>query len=105
MEWIENKQLPLIKGHLHSARDLIIRKAILELMCAFNCSIDYLKEEEHELVVKRLSEHLADDLLVVDEHGITVKPEGQAFIRTICMALDEFVWTKNSGEKMFSQSV
>ena len=34
-----------------------------------------------------------------------VKPEGQAFIRTICMALDEFVWTKNSGEKMFSQSV
>ena len=74
-------------------------------MCAFNCSIDYLKEEEHELVVKRLSEHLADDLLVVDEHGITVKPEGQAFIRTICMALDEFVWTKNSSEKMFSQSV
>jgi len=105
IEWIEKKQLPLVKGHLHSERDLIIRKAILNLMCAFTCSIDYLKEEEREIVVKRLSEHLADNLLIIDENGITVKPEGQAFIRTICMALDEFVWAKNSVEKMFSQSV
>jgi oxygen-independent coproporphyrinogen-3 oxidase len=105
MEWIENEQFPLVKGHLHSERDLIIRKAILDLMCAFTCSIDYLKEEERELVTKRLSEHLVDNLLVIDDDGITVKPEGQAFIRTICMALDEFVWAKKSGEKMFSQSV
>ncbi len=105
LEWIENKKLPLVKGHLHTERDLIIRRAILDLMCAFNCNIDYLASEERELVVGRLSEHLADNLLTIDKDGIHVKPEGQAFIRTICMALDEFVWNENSGKQMFSKSV
>lgn len=105
LEWIEKGELPLVKGHLHTERDLIIRKAILDLMCSFNCKIDYLNDSERELVVKRLSEHLADGLLSVNEDGIRVKPEGQAFIRTICMALDEFVWNKTSNDKMFSQSV
>ena len=106
LEWIENKKLPLVKGHLHSERDLTIRKAILDLMCAFNCSLDFLADDEKERVVTRLSEHLADNLLTIDEGGIKVKPEGQAFIRTICMALDEFVWNKEStGQQMFSKSV
>lgn len=105
LEWIDNGELPLVKGHLHTERDITIRKAILELMCNFSCTITYLTEEERKLVIQRLSEHLADDLLEVDDNGIHVKPEGQAFIRTICMALDEFVWTNRSGEKMFSQSV
>ena len=105
LERIEAGEIPLFKGHLHSERDLTIRRAILDLMCGFSCSIDYLKTKERELVVNRLSEHLADNLLSIDKEGIKVKPEGQAFIRTICMALDEFVWGKNTGEKMFSQSV
>jgi oxygen-independent coproporphyrinogen-3 oxidase len=105
LEWIENKKLPLVKGHLHTERDLIIRRAILDLMCAFNCNIDYLDSKERELVVGRLSEHLADNLLTIDKDGIHVKPEGQAFIRTICMALDEFIWNEDSGKQMFSKSV
>ncbi len=105
LEWIEKKQLPLVKGHLHSERDLIIRRAILDLMCAFNCKLDYLLEEERDLVVNRLSEHVADNLLIIDKDGIKVKPEGQAFIRTICMALDEYVWNKDSSQQMFSKSV
>ena len=105
MEWIENSELPLVKGHLHTERELTIRKAILDLMCKFNCKLDFLKTAEQELVVNRLAEHLADNLLTIDENGITVKPEGQPFIRTICMALDDFVWNKNSDGKMFSQSV
>ncbi len=105
LEWIENKQLPLVKGHLHSERDLTIRRAILDLMCTFNCKLDYLLQAERDLVISRLSEHLADNLLVIDQEGIKVKPEGQAFIRTICMALDEYVWDKNSSQQMFSKSV
>ncbi len=103
--WIENKKLPLVKGHLHTERDLVIRRAILDLMCAFNCKLDFLAKSEIELVVSRLSEHVADNLLTIDEDGIKVKPEGQAFIRTICMALDEFVWNEDSGKQMFSKSV
>ena len=105
LEWIENNQLPLVKGHLHTERELTIRKAILDLMCTFNCRLDFLKNNEQQLVVNRLTEHLADNLLTVDENGINVKPEGQPFIRTICMALDDFVWNNDSKTKMFSQSV
>lgn len=106
LEWIENNHIPLVKGHLHSQRDLTVRKAILELMCAFNCSIDFLSPKEKEVVVNRLSEHVTDNLLTIDAEGIHVKPQGHAFIRTVCMALDEFVWTNNSPQKqMFSKSV
>lgn len=105
LEWIGNKKLPLVKGHLHSERDLTIRKAILNLMCTFNCRLDFLADDEKERVVNRLSEHLADGLLTIDNQGIKVKPEGRTFIRTICMALDEFVWTKDSEQQMFSKSV
>lgn len=105
LEWIENNQLPLVKGHLHTTRELTIRKAILDLMCTFNCKLDFLKSSERQLVVNRLTEHLADNLLTVDENGINVKPDGQPFIRTICMALDDFVWNNGSKTKMFSQSV
>ncbi|MCF8277646.1 MAG: oxygen-independent coproporphyrinogen III oxidase [Flavobacteriales bacterium] len=105
LEWISNKQLPLVKGHLHTEKDLIIRKTILDLMCTFNCSIDYLPKGERESVVNRLSEHLADNLLTITNDGIHVNDEGRAFIRTICMALDEYVWTKDSSQQMFSKSV
>jgi oxygen-independent coproporphyrinogen-3 oxidase len=106
LEWIENGELPLVKGHLHSERDLDIRRTILDLMCHFNCNLSYLKDDtELNTIVSRLSEHLADDLLRIDQDGISVKPEGKTFIRTICMALDEFVWSKEPSKQMFSQSV
>lgn len=106
LEWIEKGELPLVKGHLHSERDLEIRKTILDLMCHFSCQLNYLRNrEELETIVSRLSEHLSDDLLEIGDEGISVKPEGRAFIRTICMALDEFVWSKEPGKQMFSRSV
>ncbi len=106
LQRIENGELPLIKGHLHSDRDLDVRKTILELMCTFNCKLDYLKnKEEVKAVVDRLAEHLSDDLLEITGNGIVVKPEGRTFIRTICMALDEFVWSQDPNQQMFSQSV
>ena len=106
LEWIEKGELPLIKGHLHSKRDLEIRKTILDLMCHFSCKLNYIDDRaELEAISNRLSEHLSDDLLEIKENGISVKPEGRAFIRTICMALDEFVWNKEPGKQMFSQSV
>jgi oxygen-independent coproporphyrinogen-3 oxidase len=106
LERIEKGELPLVKGHLHSERDLEIRKTILDLMCHFSCELNYLSNrDELQTIVSRLSEHLSDDLLEIGENGISVKPEGRAFIRTICMALDEFVWSKEPGKQMFSQSV
>lgn len=106
LERIEKGELPLVKGHLHTQRDLEIRKTILDLMCTFSCKLNYLNEKgEFERIASRLSEHLSDDLLVIEENGISVKPQGRAFIRTICMALDEFVWNKDSSQQMFSKSV
>lgn len=105
LEWIQSRQLPLVKGHIHSEKDLAIRRTILDLMCSFNGNIDYLQVDERELVVSRLSEHLADELLTVTEDGIQVNESGRAFIRTICMALDEYVWNGASSDKMFSKGV
>lgn len=106
LEKIEEGEIPLVKGHLHSERDLAIRRAILDLMCGFECDLNMIdSKEEFDVVTKRLSEHIADDLLSISEEGISVKPHGRAFIRTICMALDDFVWSETSEKQMFSKSV
>lgn len=105
LEWIGNKQLPLVKGHLHSEKDLTIRRTILDLMCTFHGNIAFLNAEERKMVAGRLAEHLADELLTITEDGIHVNEVGKPFIRTICMALDEYVWNRDSGQQMFSKSV
>lgn len=106
LERVKAGEIPLVKGHLHTERDLVIRRAILDLMCGFHCELEMLKDlREREIVIGRLSEHLADDLLTVTEDGINVKPQGRAFIRTIAMALDDFVWDGTSPAQMFSKSV
>jgi oxygen-independent coproporphyrinogen-3 oxidase len=105
LDWIGNKQIPLVKGHLHTEKDLTIRRTILDLMCSFNGSIAFLPIEERQLVADRLSEHLADELLTITEDGIQVNEIGKPFIRTICMALDEYVWRNGPSDRMFSKSV
>lgn len=104
--YISNGELPLVKGHILTEEDLGIRKCILDLMCRFNCKLDLanrpnLDKKLHE----RLTELIADDLLELDDDGIQVKPEGRAFVRNICLTLDERYWNNKPHTQVFSKGV
>ncbi|MDI1254950.1 MAG: oxygen-independent coproporphyrinogen III oxidase [Flavobacterium sp.] len=104
LEW---NKLPIIKGHLLTPEDLIIRKHILNLMCRFQTSWsgNDLYFEELPQVLEELREMKKDGLVNIKTDRLTVTDAGKPFIRNICMAFD-LRMAKNQPEKrIFSLTV
>jgi len=102
-------KLPLMKGHIHTKLDLILRKHILDIMCKsqtnWNRSIfrnfDYIgKKIETELLPLK-----KDGLINVSERNIKVTEMGHAFLRNICMAFDERLHSNTPTKKLFSRAI
>lgn len=104
LEW---NKLPVVKGHLLTREDLIIRKHILNLMCQFETSWsdvdDYL--DEIPQIVAQLHEMEKDGLLIILPSGIRVTEEGKPFVRNICMAFDVRLKRKLPATSLFSMTV
>lgn len=104
LEW---GQLPIFKGHLLSAEDLVIRGHILNLMCRFETS---WADDAHQLdelpeIIARLDEMKNDGLVTVQTDGIKVTASGKAFIRNICMAFDLRLKRQAPDTQLFSMTV
>lgn len=98
---------PIMKGHLLTAEDQIIRGHILNLMCRhetiwndpdFQCAALYKGMERMEELEK-------DGLIERYPFHLKVTEKGKPFIRNICLALDAHYWRKKPEEKIFSQTV
>ncbi|RMF26761.1 MAG: coproporphyrinogen dehydrogenase, partial [Bacteroidetes bacterium] len=100
-------ELPLVKGHLLSPEEQIIRRHILNLMCLFHTSWQdpSLRPPNLERVLQRLEEPARDGLLLLEENGLRITPEGRPFVRNICLAFDFHFWEKRPQEQLFSKVV
>ncbi|WP_424964347.1 oxygen-independent coproporphyrinogen III oxidase [Ekhidna sp.] len=89
-ERLDKGELPIIKGHIHTKQDLFFRKHILNLMCDFKTTWHEYEFMEHcvALNYKLLDQLQEEGLIVYDETGMKVLPQGQEVIRVICTALD-----------------
>jgi len=99
---IAQGELPISNGHILTSEDLRIRQTILDLMCRFECIIDV---PNGSALYDRLAALRADGLLVLTSTGIVVMQQGRAFIRNICMALDERYWKDRPVGQVFSKGV
>ena len=104
---VENKIIPIYKGHLLSIEDEIIRRHILNLMCRFRTSWDndatYFPEIDS--VLESLKEMEADKLVEIMPNEIKVTAAGRPFIRSICMAFDLLLHRKAPKTRLFSMTV
>lgn len=104
LEW---DKLPVVKGHILTQEDLIIRKHILNLMCKFETTwseeSDYFKEIPEILV--QLKEMENDGLLTIENEKINVTEAGKAFVRNICMAFDLHLKRKAPETSLFSMTI
>jgi len=48
---------------------------------------------------------IEDGLISLKENLLNVNPKGKPFLRNICMALDDRLWTKEPKSQMFSYSI
>ena len=106
-ELVGNGVIPVFRGHILTDEDTIIRKHILNLMCRFKT--EWQQEDaafiDKQAIQERLQEMQNDGLLIMDDKGIQVTPEGQPFIRNISMALDLKLQRKKPETKLFSMTI
>jgi len=106
-ELLSKDIIPVFKGHILNAEDLVIRKHILNLMCNFETSwkeANLSFEELPEILIK-LKEFELDGLLQFRTNQVIVTEKGKPFIRNICMAFDLLLQRKKPETQLFSMTI
>lgn len=105
-EMLNANQLPVVKGHLLTSEDLIIRKHILNIMCHFETNWDNeLYFDEIEMIKKDLNEMIADELMTINGTTLQVLEKGKPFVRNICMAFDLRLKRNVPDKQLFSMTI
>lgn len=106
LECIKNGVIPVVKGHILTKEDLIIRKAILNIICQFTTDLSpvYTLIDKLDLQI-RLEEFLSDELIYIKEDILVVTDAGKTFVRNICMAFDTYLLNKQPETQLFSMTI
>ncbi len=104
---VQEKKIPIMRGHLLNEEDLILRQHILNLMTKMKTDWSQPKDQTAILdqVASKLSEMQKDGLVKLSSTSCEVTEEGRAFLRNICMAFDARLIRKAPETKLFSQTV
>jgi len=91
-------KLPILRGLVLNDDDKLRREIITQLICHYRLDIAAVEEsygirfqEYFADSLPALQQMQLDDLLVLDEHQIQVKPKGCLLIRNICMTFDRYL--------------
>jgi oxygen-independent coproporphyrinogen-3 oxidase len=104
---LDDDTFPVIKGHILTADDRIIREHILDIMCQGQTSWNFRAAYSPVLAdgLERLQPLADDGLIELNSTGLKVTLAGQRFLRNICMALDHRLWVKQPATQLFSMVV
>jgi oxygen-independent coproporphyrinogen III oxidase len=99
--------LPILKGHLLTGEDLVLKAAILAIACrgslTWNRELVKLLDES---AWERLRQMETEGLLALSPLGLQVSETGTAFIRNICMVFDQKLNGQTTlGNPIFSKAV
>lgn len=103
-----NKGKPaIVRGHLLTTEDLIIRQHILNIMCHFETSWqkNHLKFDDLNNTLERLKEFEKDNLVIINKDKLTVPKHARAFVRNICMAFDLRLIKNKPTTQLFSMTI
>jgi len=100
-------ELPIVKGHLLTREDEIIRAHILNIMCRYETSWSRTDRRCDALFqgLDRMQALIEDGLVHLADERLVVTALGRPFIRNICQALDARLWARRPDKQVFSQAV
>jgi len=102
----DNNLLPIVKGHVHSTEDAVLKDHVKNLMCNFKTDFtdqEWMKEHVDQFK-KVLNVFKKDGIIEWKSTEIKVTRDGKPFARNVCMALDPYSNTTSNQER-FSKSV
>ncbi len=95
---------PLVKGHLLTLEDLMIRRIILDIMCLGKAKLP-ANDPLYPDFVSRLKRLKDDGLVLISDNQLNVTENGRAFLRNICMCFDQKIALNVSQSQIFSTTV
>lgn len=106
-ELLNQNKIPVVKGHILNSEDLIIRKAILELMCQFKTDLNLLPENYFNEfnIIRDFNEFISDKLIRIENNQLYILESGKPFIRNICMVLDFKLKRNKPNTQLFSMTI
>ncbi len=105
---VNQGNFPILKGHVLTEEDMIIRKHISSIMCLGQTSWTLCEQQKYDFMNKsidRLAEPILDGLVVKSDYSLKITDNGKPFLRNICMAFDERYWLKVPDNNIFSTSM
>ena len=107
LQLIEQNTFPIFRGHLLTHEDLVVRKHILNLMCAFETTWETQSAYFAALpeVLSKLDELSLDGLIQVSSKRLKVTEKGKPFVRNICIPFDLRLQRKKPDTQLFSMTV
>ncbi len=104
-EQIAADRLPILKGHVLTDEDRVLRKHIQRIMC--NGRTQWCDAEYPYLIdaLDRLVPLVQDGLVRISDRSIEVRPAGEPFVRNIAMCLDARLWRDRPATQLFSRSI
>lgn len=100
---VQEGKLPVLRGHILSREDQVLRKHITSLMCHYETS--WGKNEDIMESLQRLEELERDGLVSIEHQRVVILEKGKPFIRNICMAFDAHLWRKEPATQLFSNAI
>ncbi len=104
-ERLARGELPIHRGHLLDAEDLVLRRHVLSLMTRLETNwsgagyTPFLDD-----IGARLAEFAADGLIELDALSCRVTAAGRGFLRNICMAFDARLSRRSPERALFSRT-
>ncbi|MFD2872872.1 oxygen-independent coproporphyrinogen III oxidase [Mucilaginibacter ximonensis] len=99
-------EFPLLKGHILSVEDLLLRRHILDIMCKGEARWEASGEAPViQAALERLRALEDDGLVSVLDTGLLVTDLGARFLRNICLCLDARLWAAQPTTQLFSMAV
>jgi oxygen-independent coproporphyrinogen-3 oxidase len=107
LQLVKGGEIPVVKGHILTPDDLVIRKHIQNIMCKGATSWNHHLEPCLSLLegLERLQPLADDGLIELSSLGLKVTPTGKAYLRNICMALDARLWADKRDTQQFSMAI
>jgi oxygen-independent coproporphyrinogen III oxidase len=94
----------IVKGHVLSDDDRLIKKCILEISCKGELSEELLSQVNDRAILDALVEMEKEGILYLWNGGLKVTAAGEPFIRNICSVFDRRM-DEQSKEQVFSKAI
>ena len=101
-----HKQLPIVRGHIQTEEDRLMRKLIMDMICLGNAQIPEIIWEMIPLRNQQNLQEMEDEgLIVINDSAISILPDGMAVIRNICSQFDLRMHAIKNQKSIFSKAI